>query len=71
MRRFSPTLAALFLAFAVSTSFADTESVFILFGADLRVVLPAAASLKSTLRPEPSSAKLSVGYGSPFTYEKN
>ena len=33
MRRSSATLAALFLAFAVSTSFADTESFFILSNA--------------------------------------
>jgi len=36
MRRSSATLAALFLAFAVSTAFADTESFFILSGADFK-----------------------------------
>ena len=36
MRRSSATIAALFVAFAVSTSFADTESVFILSGADFK-----------------------------------
>jgi hypothetical protein len=36
MPRSSATFAALFLAFAVSTSFADTESIFILSGADFK-----------------------------------